>query len=616
MAQLTIQQAFDLALRHHQAGRLQDAEPIYREILARQPGHADALHLLGVIAYQVGRLDTAVELMRQAIALKPRLPEAYNNLGAALKDTGQLDEAIAACRQAIALRPNYADAHSNLGNALKDKGQLNEAIAAYRRAIALQPNYPEAHNNLGNALRDKGQLDGAIAAHRRAIGLRANYPDAHYNLGNALTDKGQLDEAIAAYRQAIALKPNDPRAHNNLGNALREKGQLDEAIAAYRQALALKPNYPEAHNNLGIALKDTGRLDEAIAAFRQAITLKPNFAEAYNNLVYTMHFHPAYDAQSVAEEHRRWNLQHAAPLKKHWQPHANDRSPERRLRIGYVSPDFRNHVVGRFLLPLWEQHDHRNFEIFGYAQVPAPDAITQRLRACTDSWRNIVGRSDGEVAELIRQDRIDLLVDLSLHMAGNRLLVFAPSRRRCKSLGWGIRGRRAWRRWITVSRTRTLIPRASTTRAIRNSVCGCRKRVAAISRRDRRPRSMRCPPWRRGMSRWDASTTSARSRRPSWRRGSGYSMPCRARICCCMLMRARIGSALSNSWSVQASIQGVSALWATAARSILSSTTASTSCWIRFPTAGARPRARRSGWACRSLRWRGKRRVRGWGWMP
>ncbi len=459
MSQLTIQQAFAQALQHHQAGRLQEAEQLYRQILAQQPGHADALHLLGVIAAQVGRHDTAVDLIRQAIALKPNFPEAWSNLGNALRNKGQLDEAIAAYQRAIALKPNYPEAHSNLGNALSNKGQLNEAIVAYRQAIVLKPNLPEAHSNLGTALRDKGQLDEAIAACRQAIALRPGYPEAHSNLGIALRDKGQLDEAITAYRQAITLKPNFPEAHSNLGTALRDKGQLDEAIAACRQAITLRPGYPEAHINLGNALRDNRQLDEAIAAYRQAITLRPNDAEAYNNLgtawsdagqldeavaayrqavarapdnagihsnlVYTMHFHPAYDAQTVAEEHGRWNLHHAEPLKKFIQPHNNDRSPDRRLRIGYVSPDFREHPVGRFLRPLLEHHDHWNFEIVCYAQVLVPDAITQRLRSYADGWRGIVGLSDTQAADLIRRDRLDILVDLTMHMAHNRLLVFA-----------------------------------------------------------------------------------------------------------------------------------------------------------------------------------------------
>ena len=318
MAQLTIQQSFDLALRHHQSGRLQEAERLYRQILARQPEHAVAMHHLGVIAHQTGRNDIAVGLLRRALALYPDWPEAHSNLGNVLRDNGQLDEAIAACRQAIALRPNYpeahnnlgfaltakgqfdeaiavcrqaialkpnfADAYNNLGNALKDSSQLDEAIAAFRQAIALKPNLAEAHSNLGNALADKGQLDEAIAAFRRAIALRPEYAKAHGNLGIALKNKGQLDEAIAACRLAIALNPNYAEAHNNLGIALTDKGQLDEAIAAYRRAGALNFNLPEAHSNLGNALTDKGRLDEAIAAYRQAIALKPNYAEAHSNL--------------------------------------------------------------------------------------------------------------------------------------------------------------------------------------------------------------------------------------------------------------------------------------------------------------------------------------------
>jgi len=284
MAQLTLQQTFARALQHHQAGRLSDAERLYRQILAQQPEHADAMHYLGVIAQQVGRNDNAVDLIRRAIALKPNYVEAYNNLGNALKDNGQLDEAIMAYQQAIALRPAFAEAHNNLGNALKDSGQLDDAIKAYQQAIALRPAFAEAHNNLGNALRNKGQLDEAISACRHAISLKPNYAEAHYNLGIALKDKGALDEVIAAFRQAIAFRSNYAEAYNDLGNALKVNGRLDEAITAYRQAITLRPNYAEAHSNLGIALAERGQLDDAISADRQAIVLNPNWPEAHNNL--------------------------------------------------------------------------------------------------------------------------------------------------------------------------------------------------------------------------------------------------------------------------------------------------------------------------------------------
>ena len=284
MAQLTIQQSFNLASQHHYAGRLREAEQLYRNVLAQQPDHAAAIHHLGVIAHQLGRNDAAVDLIHRAIALNPNLPEAYSNLGSALRDMGRLDEAIAACRHAIALRPNYADARNNLGNALKDKGQPDEAIAAYRQAIALNPTSSESHSNLGVVLKNEGQLDKAIAAFRQAIALNPDYADAHNNLGNALREKGQLDEAIAACRRAIALRPEFADAHNNLGNALGQNGQLDDAIIAFRQAIALNPNLSEVHSNLGTLLRDNGQIEEAIAAYRQAIALNPDFAEAHHNL--------------------------------------------------------------------------------------------------------------------------------------------------------------------------------------------------------------------------------------------------------------------------------------------------------------------------------------------
>jgi predicted O-linked N-acetylglucosamine transferase (SPINDLY family) len=303
--------------------------------------------------------------------------------------------------------------------------QKASRIAAHRQAVALNPTSAEAHGNLGNVLKAKGQIEEAIAAYRQAIALNPNLAGVHNNLGIALKDAGRVDEAIAALRQAVALQPESPEAHGNLGNALQCKGQLDDAIAAYRQAIALKPNNPQAYSNLGTALKDKGLLDEAIAAYRQAIALKPDLAEAHSNLLYAIHFHPGYDAQAIAEEHRRWNREHARPLSQCIRPHDNDRNPDRRLRIGYVSPDLREHTVGRFLLPLLANHDKSQFEVFAYAQVLAPDATTQRLRSCADGWRSIVGLADAQAADLIREDRIDILIDLSMHMARNRMLLFA-----------------------------------------------------------------------------------------------------------------------------------------------------------------------------------------------
>jgi len=389
--QMTVQEQIESALSHHQAGRLSEAERIYRQVLAQQPDHADALHLLGVLVAGAGRLDAAVELIRRAIAICPANAAYYGNLGIALRGKGQVDEAIAAYRQAIRLMPDYAEAHNNLGNALAAMGQLNEAIVSYRQAIR----------------------------------FRADYAIAHSNLGNALTEMGQIDEAITVCRQAIRLKPDLAEAHSNLGNALKGTGQLDEAIVSYRQAIRLKADFVEAHSNLGSALVCLGQLDAAIVAYREAIRLKPDDAGAHSNLVYTLHYHPGYDSRMIREELGRWNRQHAEPLKKLVQPHANSRQPDRRLRIGYLSPDFRDHVVGRNLLPLLREHDRGQTEIFCYSNVVCADGLTVQFQRYTDVWRSIVGLSDSQAVDLIRQDRIDILVDLALHTAKNRLVLLA-----------------------------------------------------------------------------------------------------------------------------------------------------------------------------------------------
>jgi predicted O-linked N-acetylglucosamine transferase (SPINDLY family) len=456
---MTIPEAFQIAVEYQSAGRLAEAEAIYRRILAAQPNHAGALHFLGVIALQVGRHDAALELIRKSSAIDPKNPMVHSNLGVVCRATGRLDEAVAAYRRSVELQPDFAEVHNNLGNALWEQGELDEAIAACRRAIELQPDLLDAHVNLGDLFRDRGQLDDAIAAYRRALEIKPDFPEVclnlgaalaslnrldeaigvyrraieirpdyteiHINLGAALAGLGRLDDAMAEYRRAIELNADYPEAHNNLGNALKESGELDAAIAAYRRAIVAQPDYPDAHSNLGNALKDRGELDEAMAAYRRALQIKPDDLEAHSNLVQALHYHPGHDAMAFAEEHRRWNRQFGDPLKQFARPRSNPAVAGRRLRIGYVSPDFRNHPVGRFALPLLEQHDRERFEIICYSGVTSSDSVTERFRGLAGKWRDTVGLSDARLDEMIREDGVDILVDLAMHTAGNRLLTFA-----------------------------------------------------------------------------------------------------------------------------------------------------------------------------------------------
>ena len=280
----SVQAIFAEAFRLHQAGRLAEAEQLYRQALARDPRHADSLHLLGVLAYQAGRHADAVALIGQAIRLKDNVAFYHNNLGLALKDQGKHGAAMERFERALALQPAYPEAQINLGNALMEEGRPEDAATWYRRALALQPNYPEAQNNLGNALKELGRLEEALASYQRAATLRPNYPEANNNLGNALQQAGRLDEALAAYERALAARPDAPEILNNLGNLLRALGKPGDAVAWLERAVALRPDYAEAHNNLGVALDRQGEAARAIAAFERALAVAPDYAEALNNL--------------------------------------------------------------------------------------------------------------------------------------------------------------------------------------------------------------------------------------------------------------------------------------------------------------------------------------------
>jgi len=280
----TISEALTVAVQHHQAGRLQQAEQIYRDALHIDPDHADGLHLLGVIAYQKGDHRAATELIRRAIRSNPDEAIYHSNLGRVCQTARDLDEAAACYRRALEIRPDFAEAHSALGAALQEQGKVGPAEAAYRQALHIDPNCAEAHFNLGTLSEQRGQFDEAAEAYRYALQVKPDYVEAHYNLGNVLARLDQLDAAESSYRRALQIEPDHAEAHNNLGNLLKEMDLLDEAARSYRNALRIQPDYADAHYNLGNVLREEGRFDEAAACYRQAVCIRPEFAEAHNNL--------------------------------------------------------------------------------------------------------------------------------------------------------------------------------------------------------------------------------------------------------------------------------------------------------------------------------------------
>ena len=281
---MTVSEAVQLALGHHRAGRLADAEALYRQILRVQPEHPKVLHGLGLMAAQSGRTDVAIALLERAIRSDPSDAAFHNHLGTVYPAAGRLDEAIAALRRAVALKPDYADAHNNLGVALFNAGQTDAAIACYDAALALQPEYADAWGNRGNAAAARGDLDNAIACFEMAIRLQPAYAEAFNGMGLVLATQGRYAEAVASYRHAVALAPRYGGALYNLGRAHYALGELAEAIANLRKAVQIRPDFAEAWHWLGDACLEAGDAVEAATCNRTAVALRPDFAAAHNSI--------------------------------------------------------------------------------------------------------------------------------------------------------------------------------------------------------------------------------------------------------------------------------------------------------------------------------------------
>jgi predicted O-linked N-acetylglucosamine transferase (SPINDLY family) len=476
----SLPQLLAAAWQHYQAGRSNDAIDCLTAAIRLEPDVPEPHNNLGALLAEKGRLAEAVASFREAIRLKPDYPEAQKNLANALRgqaqvhfkrgltlaQQGKYEEAAASYQQALHFQPDSAGAHNNLGNVFLRQGKLAEATESFRQAVRSEPEFAAARSNLGealhqqgNALVQQGNLNEAVIHLVEAVRLKPDYveaicslgvafwkqglPDAALeqyqrglridpghaatllNLGALLQERGELALAEATLQRALDARPDSVDASYNLALVLQHQGRVDEAETLYREVIRRKPQYVDAHLNLGAVLKDQGRLDDALEAFRTALGINPDAVLIHSNLVYTLNFHSGYDGKAIREACARWNQQHAEPLRQLIRPHHNTPDPERQLKIGYVSPDFREHVGSFFTIPLLSNHDHQRYLVFCYANVAYPDAMTKRLQTYADRWRSTVRMSDQEIALLVQSDQIDILVDLAVHTANNELLVFA-----------------------------------------------------------------------------------------------------------------------------------------------------------------------------------------------
>ncbi|GGE51554.1 O-linked N-acetylglucosamine transferase, SPINDLY family protein [Niveispirillum cyanobacteriorum] len=344
----------------------------------------------------------------------------------AMHKEGKLAEAENLYRQVLAANPDHPYANNNYAILLRAQRRWDDAVACYRRAVRANPEDAHVLNNLTCVLSDMGQETQAAKVAMMAVALKPDYAEAWFNLGNILRNLGGADQARQAYRRAVRIRPDMAEAWSNLGDMHKSASELTQAMECYRTALRLQPGLPQPYVNLGEVLKEQGRATDAITLLQHALEQHPTLSLLHSNLLFALHYTPHVPPEVIFRAHRHWGERHATALTTaSRKTFSNDRTPDRRLRIGYVSPDFCAHAVSCFLEPLLRGHDRSQVEIFCYPISRRSDAVTARFQAITGHWVPLTGLTDDEAAERIRADSIDILVDVAGHTCDCRPLIFA-----------------------------------------------------------------------------------------------------------------------------------------------------------------------------------------------
>ena len=406
-------------------GQNSKAKKCFKLALKLAPNNAMALNNLGNAFLEQGRHDDAVKQYRRCLTLRPGYAVAHYNLGHVLSILEKYDEAKTFYEQALRLKPDYAEAHTGLGTVGKMQGDMEAATSHFRQALLIDPDNADTHGKIGRLYIEQGQLDEAEKSYKRALGLQPDNTSFLTSLGNLFQTQMRVDEAVEYFERALALDPNSADLHLNYSTTQYLLGNYKESIAHCEQALDLRPNFAKAHSNIGRALTTLGQLKEAVTQHDIALKLDPDLIETFSNLLFILNYAPGYTAEEIYAKHVKFSERYELTLANSIAPHTNEPSAKRRIRIGYLSPDFKRHSVAFFIEPVLASHDTRRFEVYCYYNSFHVDNVTQRLQSYAEHWHNIAPMSDEQVAEQIRGDGIDILIDLAGHSGQNRLMVFA-----------------------------------------------------------------------------------------------------------------------------------------------------------------------------------------------
>jgi protein O-GlcNAc transferase len=415
---------FLLGMTNNRLGFIDEAVHCFQKATTIQPEQPEIHYNLAKTYELQGDIDAALQGFREVLRLKPDFVVAYSKLGTLQESQGELEKALENYLEAARLEPHRADAHYNVGRLLKEMRRYEEAVTSYQAAIKLKPDFVQAIYGLGTVYHLLGDAKGAMEMYKKAILLQQDHLGAYIGLGNALKELGFIDHAIECYQHISALKPDLPGAYHNLGVMLKSQGKLESAEEMIKKELQLQPDSTEAQIVLAQIRVAQGRVRESIEPLEKLLALKPDDVVVASALLFSMHYLPEYSSEDLAATTAkcvaRFNLR-----EQFISPPINYPVPRRRLRIGYVSGDLYNHPVGYFIETVLAHHDKSHYEIFCYYNHNKYDDLTARLQNSAHHWRRIAGRSDSEVAQLMREDGIDLLIDLSGQTGRNRLGVFA-----------------------------------------------------------------------------------------------------------------------------------------------------------------------------------------------